>query len=167
MAKGIRHDSLFFGIKLGDNREDFYGKCFDLNKQKLVTQGVGFSVQYDFIDSLTQKKPMPMRMMFYGEFDSLNVMKGMNMEFTYPGWTPGFAGLQSDSLAKHTAMLLKKWYGGNDFVEVKMEQQDVPVKVDGNRRIMIIMEDQHRVLVRIHDMMHPDYTPKGLKVAKK
>jgi len=167
LATGVRRDSTLFGIKLGSTREEFYGTCFDLNKQKLVTQGVGFSVQYDFVDSITQSKPTPVRLMFYPGFDTLNVINAMNVEFTYPGWSPGIRELQSDSLSRHVKRILKTWYGGNDFVSVEINKQEVPVKVDGNRRILVFTEDDRRVLVRMQDMSHPEYLPKGMTVHTK
>src|SRR4051812_29599909 len=43
LAKGVRQDSVLLGIKLGDTRNDFYGRCFDLNKEHLIAQGDGGS----------------------------------------------------------------------------------------------------------------------------
>ena len=66
LQKGTRQDSLLFGIRFGDTRQDFYGKCFDLNKQRLVTQGPGnASVQYLFTDSLVHNRPTQLRLLFF------------------------------------------------------------------------------------------------------
>jgi hypothetical protein len=162
LAKGVRKDSLLFDINFGNTREEFYGKCFDLNKQQLVTQGIGFSVQYMIKDSITGKKPDEIRMLFYPNFDSLDIINAMNMEFSYPGWMPGERGMQSDSLRSHVQAILTKWYGGNEFITAHLDKRDVPVKIDGNRRILILLEDTQRVLVRIHDIDHPQFMHQAL-----
>jgi hypothetical protein len=162
LAKGIRQDSLLFDINFGSTREEFYGRCFDLNQQKLVSQGVGFSVQYMIKDSITGRKPDDIRMLFYPNFDTLNIINAMNLEFSYPGWMPGQRNLQSDSLRNHVTEILAKWYGGNPFITARIHEQDVPVKIDGNRRVLVFIEDPQRVLVRIHDINHPEFMHQAL-----
>lgn len=163
LAKGIRQDSLLLGISFGNTREEFYGKCFDLNRQKLVTQGVGFSVQYMIKDSL-QQPPRNISMLFYPTFDTLDIIKGMDIEFRYPGWNPNIRELQSDSLENHVKKLLLKWYKGNDFVTAHFDKKDTPVKVDANRRIILFVEDEQRILVHVQDLLHPDYRHKSVAV---
>jgi hypothetical protein len=164
LSKSERQDSLLFDIKFGTTREDYYGICFDLNKKRLVTQGIGFSVQYIIKDSLTQSPPRDITMYFYPSFDSLDSVKGMDMEFVYPGWSPGIRELQSDSLRAHVMKILYHWYKGNEFMNVKINDQETPVKIDANRRILVLLEDEHRVLVHIQDLLHPAYRHKGVSV---
>ncbi|HZY82169.1 MAG TPA: hypothetical protein VFE50_21740 [Cyclobacteriaceae bacterium] len=166
LAKGVRADSLLFDIKFGTTREEFYGTCFDLNKRHIVTQGIGFSVQYMIKDSITGKKPVDIQMLFYPGFDTLDIVNAMNIEFRYPGWMPGERELQSDSLQSHVRAILTKWYGGNPFITARIHEQDIPVKVDGNRRILLFMEDEQRVLARISDLSHPEYMHKALSHKK-
>jgi hypothetical protein len=157
LAKGVRQDSVLLGINMGDTRDEFFGKCFDLNKRQIVTAGTGVSVQYVFDDSVVHQQPTQMKLLFYPEFDSTNVINTMNMEFSYPGWAPWNRQLQSDSLQVRLVDLLTRWYGGNKFVMAKVNDKELPVKVDGNRRILVDIEDTQRVLVRVHDIMHPRY----------
>ena len=166
LAKGVRQDSLLLGINFGTTREDYYGICFDLNRQKLVTQGIGFSVQYNIKDSTTQQPPRDITMYFYPTFDTLSVINGMDMEFVYPGWGPAIRELQSDSLRSHVMELLHDWYKGNDFMIVKIDEKDTPVKIDANRRIMVLLEDEQRVLVHIQDLLSEAYRHKGVSVNK-
>ena len=94
LAKGVRQDSLLFGIRFGDSQNDFYGKCFDLNKQRLVTQGPGNnSVQYIFTDSLVHDQPTEMRLLFFPNYDESQKIVEMNMELSYPAWAPLEQGL--------------------------------------------------------------------------
>jgi len=164
LSKDTRQDSLLFGVRFGQTREEFYGKCYDLNKQKLVSQGVGFSVRYVFIDSVTQNPPRSIDLLFYPKFDSLNYIKGMDMEFFYSGWNPAVRDMQSDSLGNHLKKILHNWYKGNDFMDVKIDGQQVPVKIDANRRITVKIEDTQRILVQVQDMVHPDYRHDGVSV---
>jgi hypothetical protein len=166
LSKSQREDSLLFNIKFGTTREDYYGICFDLNKKRLVTQGVGFSVQYIIKDSLTQVPPRDITMYFYPSFDSTDVVKGMDMEFVYPGWNSSIRELQSDSLRAHVMKILERWYKGNNFMNVKINERDTPVKIDANRRIMVLLEDEQRVLVHIQDLLHPEYRHKGVSINK-
>ena len=50
-----------------------------------------------------------------------------------------------------------RWYGGNDFIIVKLSDADTPVKVDGNRRIMVRIKDAQSVLVKVEDILHPKF----------
>jgi hypothetical protein len=47
------------------------------------------------------------------------------------------------------------WYGGNDFVRAHVNDRELPVKVDGNRRILVDIKDQQAVQVRVQDLLHP------------
>jgi hypothetical protein len=157
LAKGIRQDSVLLGINLGDTRDEFFGRCFDLNKDQIVTAGTGVSVQYLFKDSVFHREPREIKLLFYPEFDSTSIIAGMNLEFSYTGFGSGNRELQSDSLQSKVMKMLSKSYGGNKFVVAHIKDQDIPVKVDGNRRILVYVEDQQRVLVRVHDILHPKY----------
>jgi hypothetical protein len=164
LAKGVRQDSLLLGVKFGDDREDFYGRCYDLNRAKIIDQGVGFSAKYIINDSMTQTPPRDIALLFYPKFDSSNIINGLDMEFRYPGWNSGIRNTQSDSLMTHVQKILLKWYKGNDFVIAKIDGKDTPVKVDGNRRMMMKIEDEQRVLVHIRDLLHPMYRHKDVYV---
>jgi hypothetical protein len=156
LAKGVRNDSLLFGIRLGDTRNDFYGKCFDLNKQRLVAQGPGnSSVQYLFKDSLYHSDPRDMRLLFFPTFDKNETIAEMQMELSYLGWNQANRSYQSDSLLIKSLKILKDWYGGNDFVYANVDDEKIPVKVDGNRRIVLRIKDKQSVQVKVQDLLHP------------
>lgn len=158
LAKGIRNDSILLGISFGDTRNEFFGKCFDLNKMQLVTQGpANSSVQYIFTDSSVHKEPTQIRLLFYPSFDQKEKITNMDLEFSYTGWAPWNTKLQSDSLKVKVMELLKKWYGGNEFVTANTGDTQLPVKLDANRRILIFIKDQQSVTVKIQDILHPKY----------
>ena len=158
LEKGVRNDSLLFGISFGDTRNDFYGKCFDLNKQRLVTQGpANNSVQYMFNDSVIHKEPTEIRLLFFPEYDERGTIAEMNMEFSYPGWAPWNTALQADSLKLKTMKLLMHWYKGNEFVTADVHDAPLPVKLDANRRVLVYIKDAQSVSVKIQDILHPRF----------
>jgi hypothetical protein len=158
LGKGIRQDSILFGINFGDTRGDFFGKCFDLNKKQLISQGPNSqSVQYIFTDSLVHHEPIQLRLLFYPTFDKDEKISDMELEFSYMGWAPWNRSLQSDSLEVKVMELLKQWYKGNEFVSAKANNIKFPVKLDGNRRILVYVLDPQSVGVRIQDILHPKF----------
>lgn len=158
LAKGIRQDSLLFGIKFGDTRNDFYGRCHDLNQQKLITQGPsGGTVQYLFKDSLVHDVPTDMSMLFIPVYDEADKIIEMNLEFSYTGWAPWNEALFAHNLKMKVIELIMKGYGGNSFVDAKINQTDIPVKVDGNRRMIVYIKDDRNVVVKMQDILHPKY----------
>lgn len=163
LAKGVREDSILFGIKLGDTRNDFYGKCFDLNKQKLVSQGPGnSSVMHIFYDSTVHDTPAQLRLLFFPSFDK-DTITDMTMELSYMAWAPWNPQYQSDSLKNKAMDLLMHWYGGNEFVIAHVNDKDVPVKVDGNRRILVYIKDTQSVVLKIQDLLHPKFRHESIE----
>lgn len=157
LVKGIRKDSILLGIHFGNTRNEFYGKCFDLNKQHVVTEGAGYSVQYLFTDSLVHPKPTQIRLLFVPAFDDKEILTNMDLEFSYVAWAPWNRHLQSDSLETKIMELLMRWYGGNKFVTANVGESKVPVKLDGNRRVLVYREDPQNVIVRVQDILHPKF----------
>jgi hypothetical protein len=155
LAKGVRQDSIFLGIHFGDTRNDFYGKCLDLNKQKLAIDGGGGFVEYLSIDSLLIDKAMPIKFVFRPNFDNKDKLAEMVLRLSYRAYLPSEPAYQSDSLEIKTERLLEKWYGGNDFINVKLDSIEIPVKLDGNRRILIYKLDHRVIQIKIQDILHP------------
>ncbi len=163
LAKGIRNDSILLGIKFGDTRQDFFGRCFDLNKQHLVTQGPsGLKVQYLLSDSLVNmEKPNKIRLLFSPFFDTEEKIAEMDLEFSYLGWAPWNKNLQSDSLKVKMMELIMLWYKGNNFIEAKVGDEYIPVKLDGNRRVLVHIKDAQSVTIRVQDILHPKFIHSG------
>jgi len=158
LAKGIRKDSVLLGISLGDTRQEFYGKCFALNKQHLISPGSGGNtVQYIFTDSTVHKTPQEIKMEFVPAFDDHDRITNIDIKFSYSGWAPWNNHLQSDSLEIKLKQLLMSWYGGNDFVMAKEGDKEIPVKVDGNRRVVMYKSDPQNVVVHVQDILHPKF----------
>lgn len=158
LAKNVRQDSVLLGINLGDTREEFYGRCFDLNKEKIVSQGPnGNSVQYYFTDSIVHQPPQKLSLLFAPNFDASDHIAELQVELSYVAWAPWNKDLQSDSLKVRTVDLLQRWYGGNPFIMVDMDEREIPVKVDGNRRIIVDAKDAQNVRIRFQDLLNPAF----------
>ncbi len=156
MAKPIVHDSIFFGHRFGQTRQEFFDICWELNKKGLVTQGPKNSfVQYDL--PAPKESTKKIRILFYGIFDEKKIMTGMDIQFSYIAWSPWNSALQSDKLIEVVKDTLRSWYPGNDFIAIpsKKYESDILVKVDGNRRIIIEpLSDLKDVDVRIDDLRY-------------
>jgi hypothetical protein len=157
LAKGVRCDSVLLGINLGDSQSEFREKCFALNKEHLTTEGQGFYVQYFYTDTLSSEKEAIIRLMFQPAFDEKSHITDMDMKFSYLGWAPWNRQYHSDSLKVRVIKMLERGYKGNKFVMAHVKNEDIPVKVDCNRRIVVFEEAPQTVVVKVQDMLHPKY----------
>lgn len=147
LASGIRNDSIFFGLYFGMTSGDFYKHCFELNRQGLVTNGPeNNTVLYTF-----NNDPFPLDMNFYPAFENDRIWK-MGIVFNYQGWAPWNKNLFSDKLAPEVLNILEKWYG-KGFLSLKTpEGEPFWVKVNGNRQILVMLQNERNVRVEITDL---------------
>ncbi|MCB0543475.1 MAG: hypothetical protein KDC61_06585 [Saprospiraceae bacterium] len=148
MASGIRYDSIFFGLYFGMPASDFYKHCFELNRQGMVTNGPeNNTVLYSFYDYR-----YPLDMNFYPAFEKGRIYK-MGVVFNYQGWAPWNKQLFSDKLAPDVLDILEKWYG-KGFIKIVRTPGDTAawVKVNGNRQILVMLQNERNVRVEITDL---------------
>lgn len=158
LAKGVRKDSIILGINLGDSKDDFFGKCMDLNAQHLITQGNdGTSVQYLFVDSIEHQTPAHLRLLFKPVYDDKEKIAEIQMEFSHQGWAPWNEKLQSKVLFPVAEKILLNWYEGNNFVDAEVAGQKLRVKVDGNRRILMYIKSDQSIAIQVQDLLHPNF----------
>lgn len=155
MNSGIVNDSLIFGMRMGQTKRDFFEQCWHLNQQKLITQGSGGN-RAKYIEPVDSTKNAALRkeLQFFGIFDENNVMKGMDMIYNYIAWSPWLTSSHSDSLVLDLKRIYLNDYGGNDFIEIKIDNIEYSafVKVDGNRQILIYPINDKDVKVKIEDL---------------
>lgn len=157
MAKGVVHDSLFLGLKLGQTKDEFFDICWKLNRDRVVTNGPDSFVEYVLPSTKSESSDQPIIMLFYGIFNKENTMTGMRLQFSYKAWSLWNKSLQSDQLLLAVKNKFIDWYPGNDFIEVDIEdnQTELWVKVDGNRRIIIKPLDDNRIVkAQIDDLRY-------------
>lgn len=154
LASGLRYDSLFMGLSFGMTEQEFYKHCYKLNRDSLVKQGsANMSVQYDINIELEY----PATMNFYPKFHDGGIFE-MPVRFIYNGWSPWTKELSAANLAKD----VKHWYEdiyGKGFVTVEHPMKgEAYIKVDGNRRITIYIENDLYVWAIFTDMLSPGET---------
>lgn len=158
MAKNIANDSLLFGMKFGETKQDFFDQCWKLNNKGIVMQGPSNDfVRYDLLVKKGESDISDITMLFYGVFDENNIMTGMDLRFTYIAWSLWNKSLHADKLLPNVKDSLELWYPGNDFIQVRLKktQKDIFVKVDGNRRIIIeALSNNKDVNARIDDLRY-------------
>lgn len=149
LASGVKNDSIFYSLRFGITKMEFFKICMDLNRKHLVTQGPSNkNVQVMLIPKDSTQSLKQIKMLFYGKFNSDHIMTGMDVTFSYDAWAPWNKDLQADKLLPVVQDTLLKWFPGNPFMKVK----DVLVKVDGNRQIELRQKSEKDVSVLIEDL---------------
>lgn len=151
LSKGIRNDKLFLDLKLGMTSKEFYAVCWELNKQGILKEGRGNTSAMQVLDKGELKYPAAM--LFYPRFLNDKIVE-MPMLFTYSSWAPWNRDMQSDNLMTDVKKLLNSWYPrGTEFISQKDEKGNILlVKVNGNMKITISIENESEVRVSIIDL---------------
>jgi len=157
LASGVRHDSLFLGVNMGMDLQEFYDHCWKLNKQGIVKEGgKNMSVEYIFKDSLNN----PIAFNFYPYLQESKIIHMYNTSFYYYGWAPWNKHLQSDKLFEMLQVILMEWHGGNEpFTQIKDGKKHI-YKIDGNRMIDLFIHDEKTVVATYTDLSYK-YPEKG------
>lgn len=155
MAKNIQNDSLFLGLKMGMTRKEFYAHCWELNAQKIISQGEGNQTVRFYIEpDSTQGPEFKKEMLFYGFFDEEDIMRGMDVTMSYTAWAIWNEDFHSTPLMKDLKEMYQHLYPGNDFIDIDVDVLDTPaaVKIDGNREILMYPRGDRFVTVKIRDL---------------
>src|SRR5688572_2052666 len=136
LARNLRVDSLFLGIRFGMTSKEFYAHCWELNKKGVLTDGQNNMAALYKLDHNELRHTSSMN--FYPEFYQNRIVK-MPVTFQYDAWAPWNKNLFADSLKEDVVNLYKKWYpNGNPFIKMDDKKRGtIYIKVDGNRRITI------------------------------
>lgn len=148
LASGVRYDSLFMGISFGMTSQAFFKHCWKLNDEGLIRQGSSnMSVLYDINEELNY----PATMDFYPAFSDDKIVE-VPVRFIYSGWAPWNEDLSPENLAND----VKNWYEtiyGKGFLTVTHPMKgEAYIKIDGNRRITIYIENDLYVWATFKDM---------------
>lgn len=155
LSKDLQLDSLKFGLSFGDTHKQFFDKCTVLNKKHLITQGdVGIMALHQIKD--TAQTPY-MKYYFFGKFlKDEDKMIGLDMQFSYNGWSPWSESLQSHQLIEEVMDTIMKWYPGNEFKMIDNDKLEQPLyyKIDGNRQILLHTKGARDVIGIVEDLNH-------------
>lgn len=147
LASGIRHDSLFLGMHFGMTRDSFYRHCFALNRQGLVTNGP----QNNTVLYVIEGYRYTIDMNFYPDFEQDKIFK-MPVVFNYQAWAPWTKDLYADKLVPDVLELLTRWYGPGFLAKKTPDNKPFWVKVDGNRQILVSIQNERNVRAEISDL---------------
>lgn len=147
LARGIRHDSLFFGYYLGMPQEAFFARCTQLNRRKLITNGMGNKVTYNLPDLSSAAK-----MYFYPVFQDGKIIE-MPVLVNYIQWAPWEKQYHADKMVPELVQLLEKWHGPGFFKLSDPKKGTVYVKIDGNRQIVVGAQDEQFAKIVFSDLL--------------
>lgn len=143
-------DALLFEIKFGMSRKEFYNYCWQMHQKGQFEDGSNSNA---VLYKISKQLKYPASMNFYPDFYHDTIYK-MRAKFEYYAWAPWNKNLFSDSLLTDVQQLLKKWYGGNDFIKMTdVKGRTIYVKVDGNRRIIVGRVDDANVSADYTDLL--------------
>ncbi|MGI9550715.1 MAG: hypothetical protein ACR2MT_05905 [Aurantibacter sp.] len=148
LAKNVRYDSLFLGLRLGMNKKEFFNHCWELNKKGIVAEGLSnTSVLYEF-----ERAGKKLEVNFYPNFYK-NKIASLPVDYSYAAFAPWNPKFSLDTLFSEIVSLQKEWYG-EDFLTLEHSKQGTAfVRVDGNRQIAISKNiDRNNVLVLYKDL---------------
>lgn len=153
LASGKIVEDLFLDLRFGMGRKEFFGTCWEHNKNGILTNGAHY-LQIEYKPEVPSGKDV--RMNFYPQFED-NHLYFMPMEFQYTSWFPNNEEFTNDKLLVDVLGLLKDWYG-EDFLEVTNKKKTVRafVRIDGNRWIRVFVKDMTTVRVEMLDLRIKD-----------
>jgi hypothetical protein len=153
ISSGKVVEDLFLDLRFGMGRKEFFGTCWEHNKNGILTNG-GHLLMVQYKPEMPSGKVADM--FFYPEFEE-NKLYFMPMEFVYPAWFPGNEEFSNENLFEDVVDLLGNWYGAG-FFEVANKDRSIRamVKIDGNRLIRVFKKDISTVRVEILDLRVKD-----------
>jgi hypothetical protein len=154
-ASGVVAEDLFLDLRFGMGRKEFYGTCWEHNKNGLLVNGP-HHLQILYHPEMPSGKEV--NMFFYPDFEE-DKLFFMPIEFIYVDWFPTNAEYANDKLLEDVVGLFEKWYGAG-FKEISNKDKTVRamVKIDGNRLIRIFIKDIKTVRAELLDLRVKDIT---------
>ncbi|MCS4434841.1 hypothetical protein [Aquiflexum gelatinilyticum] len=161
LTSGKIEEDLFLDIRFGMGRKEFYGTCWEHNKNGILVNGDHY-LQIQYLPKVSSGKSVVMN--FYPEFEE-DKLFFMPMEFGYTQWFPGNEEFTNEKLIVDVVDLLESWYGDGFFeVSDKDKKISAMVKIDGNRLIRVFKKNINTIRVEILDLRVKDITEMTKKV---
>jgi len=156
LKKNVKEDSLFFNYRLGESKDSYHEKSWDLNHNKIVVQGRSYTfMKYVFQDPKTPEKQNDFAMEYTGGFNKERKLNNMKVIFSHVLWVPWNEDYHASQLLPRVLDSIERWYGGNEFVKYELKNDTIPsiyVKVDGDRRFRAYVENTQDIIVKIDDL---------------
>ena len=152
MARGVRYDSLFYGLYFNMPSEQFFEHGFNMNRQGIFFQYSGQQkIKIEYPDEFSY----PVEFVFYPLFEK-DVIRGLEGYYSYTAWNGFNKAYFAENLQLELVKKLEEWYGGRSFLKLTDPSSlsgDVYVKIDGNRQISLSNSfDHHRVEILFTDL---------------
>jgi len=154
LNSGKNFDTLIFGMKLGQTKDQYHDICYQLNKEKKIVSGSrNLNPELILKSKPSRSIPKNIQMSFNGVFNKKNIMKGLEMNFHYTGWSNWNKEYQSEMLFEEIKDSLTSWFNGNSFFKLKTKEKKlIDVKIDGNRQIVVFTKGSKDVIVIVEDL---------------
>lgn len=159
LGNGVRHDSLFLGLSLGMAENAFLKHCEELKSKGIITNvDNGSALMLPLNDELKHSAFM----YFYPRFSEGRICE-MPVQFRFDKWSSANSELSSEKLQEAVLHWYEKIYG-KGFIKVKHRERGAAwVKIEGNRRITILKQNEQLVWTFFTDMsvnnQNEDFTP--------
>ena len=156
LRKNVKEDSLFFDYRLGESKDSYHEKSWDLNHNKIVVQGRSYTfMKYVFQDPKAPKKQNDFIMEYTGGFNKERKLNNMKVIFSHVLWVPWNEDYHASQLLPRVLDSIERWYGGNEFVKYEFKNDTIAtiyVKVDSDRRFRAYIENTQDIIVKIDDL---------------
>lgn len=137
ISKGIRHDSLIYGIQFGMTDEEFKVYCFDMNRKKMfMPNQSGTAVRLE----LTEGFGAPVHFEFFPVLESNGRITKLTASMNYRDFSYYDKKYAIENLIIEAKNKFVNGYGGNKFFAIPHENKLLKykyVKIDGNRKIVL------------------------------
>lgn len=138
LARGIRYDSIVYGVRLGMTYDEFFSYCFDKNIEGVFKpNNSGTSVKTVIEEGYNS----PVVLEFYPQSNQNNgVITIYNATLKYKEFSHYNKNYSIENLLNETIRAFEKGYKGNDFFTIPHENKLLKynyIKIDGNRKITV------------------------------
>lgn len=138
LSRGVRYDSIVYGIRLGMTYDEFYSYCFDKNIEgvfKPNTSGTGVTT------ILEEGFNSPVVLEFYPQVNQNNeIITIYNATLKYKEFSYYNKNHSIKNLLNETIRAFEKGYEGSEFFTIPHENKLLKynyIKMDGNRKITV------------------------------
>lgn len=156
LDKNKKVDSLLFNLRLGESKEIYHEKSWHLNNSRKVVQGRSyFFMKKVFSDSKQKNKSNDFALEFTVKFNADKKLNLLDAKFYHILWAPWNETYHAPKLLPRVLDSLELWFPGNPFLAIETGNDSIPkmhVKIDGDRRFRVFVENSQDVAVKIDDL---------------
>jgi len=150
LSRNIQFNDLFYGIKLGMTKAEFFTHCRTMNKNGLFFNSAGNTAVICRLDTGLKS---PAKISFFPEFFESRMYK-LSAAVSYESFAPWNKSLFADSLATNLMRLFQDWYGTSNVLQIRDRLNGTSyIKIDGNRKLTIRKKDEQEVNVEFIDLL--------------